>query len=452
MSNNSVRRFAPLYRYRDGFVLIFVSALEGQESITLSMGYTPAASRSGYQERGVEENDNPLSKKQAIDDGGRIPPSSSSSSSSMALVGSGMYKYKRHNSTNSMRDVAVRSKPLNYGTAVVDTFFACTGPGAMSMVVDDSGIIGGGRHRKASGYSCSTSQHSTSGGPIRGNGKKNGRAVASVSSRSSCMAEVAAYVAAGGVVPPGEDLDSPSTIVAARRHNDVGDEQCAILSRRLPIVDNNAVRAFSPCPALPPTLLFSEWNMLSSLARSMAYQSTGSYCEMTYARTGGPFERMAEHQGGDDCGGGCGAEAPFAPVECLGMIWGIANSSRLPSTLLSWKVLEDTSTVVAPEKVFDAHLLQLLGVAVSPAMGAVEKGQRLSEMLMDIVIDVVSIASATLRYVKSAFRNYFLTSHVAASMFVCAWLIKPYRINEGTERHQSLPETFLPAPIFHRRV
>jgi hypothetical protein len=56
------------------------------------MGYTPAASRSGYQERGGEEKENQLSMKQAIDDGGRLPPPSSSSPSSMALVGSGMYK------------------------------------------------------------------------------------------------------------------------------------------------------------------------------------------------------------------------------------------------------------------------------------------------------------------------------------------------------------------------
>jgi hypothetical protein len=53
--------------------------------------------------------------------------------------------------------------------------------------------------------------------------------------------------------------------------------------------------------------------------------------------------------------------------------------------------------MVAPEGVFDAHLLQLLGVAVSPAMGAEEKGQKLSEMLMDIVIDVVGIAHTILR-------------------------------------------------------
>ena len=413
------------------------------------MAFTPAASRSGYHERGGSEeraaSQSSSKNQQAVAEkkGGGLPPQSSSSS-----------KYKRHNSASSMRDVEVRPRPLDYGTAVVETFFACTGPGAMSTVMDDSGVFIGGHHRPRS-------WRSTSAGSMRdgGNHRAGGRAAAtttSASSRSYQMAEVAAYVAAGGVVPPGDSLDAASTIVAARRYNDgviVGDDRGGgggISSRRLlPIVDNHA---FSPCPTLSSARLLSEWNMLSSLARSMAYQSTGSYCEMTYARTGGPFERMAEHQGGDDCGGGCGAEAPFAPVECLGMIWGIANSSRLPSTLLSWKVLEDTSTVVAPEKVFDAHLLQLLGVAVSPAMGAVEKGQRLSEMLMDIVIDVVSIASATLRYVKSAFRNYFLTFHVAASMFVCAWLIKPYRINEGTERHQSLPETFLPAPIFHRRV
>lgn len=221
---------------------------------------------------------------------------------------------------------------------------------------------------------------------MRDNGNGVGRAHASVPSRPSRMAEVAAYVAAGGVIPPGESLDAASTVVAARRYNDgVGDDPGGgTSSRRLPI-DSNAARSFSPCPALPPARLFSEWNMLSSLARSMAYQSAGSYCETTYARTGGPFERISDYRGG----GGGGGEAPFTPIECLGMIWGIANDARLPTTACAI-ISEETSTVAA-EKVFEAHLLQLLGVAVSPAMGAVEKGQRLSEMLMDIVIDVVSM-------------------------------------------------------------
>ncbi len=358
----------------------------GQESIKLSMGYTPAASRSGYQERGGEERaSQPLSKKLAVtENSGGLPPPSSSE----ALVRSGIYKYKRHNSANSMRDVAVRPRPLDYGSALVETFFACTGPGAMTMMLDDSGVVG--RNRLVP----PRSQRSTSTGSMRDDGSKTGRATASASSRFSHMAEVAAYVAAGGVVPPSESLDAASTIALARRYNDgvVGDDRGGggISSRRLPIVDNHAARAFSPCPTLPPARLLSEWNMLSSLARSMAYQSAGSYCETAYARTGGPFERIAEYRGG---GGGGSAEAPFAPIECLGMIWGIANNARLPTTALT---VSEESMTVAPEKVFDAHLLQLLGVAVSPAMGAEEKGQKLGEMLMDIVIDVVSIAHAIL--------------------------------------------------------
>ncbi len=282
-------------------------------------------------------------------------------------------------------------------------------------------------------------------------------ATASASSRSYHMAEVAAYVAAGGVVPPGDSLDAASTIAAARRYNDgvvVGDDRGGgggggISSRRLlPIVDNHAARAFSPCPMLPPARLLSEWNMLSSLARSMAYQSAGSYCETAYVRTGGPFERIAEYRGGDGRRLPRG-EAPFGPIECLGMIWGIANDARLPTTTTTAPAVSDGTSTVAPEKVFDAHLLQLLGVAVSPAMGAEEKGQKLSEMLMDIVIDVVSTASA-MRFVLFGSLFAFLTPKL--SSFVCVWFATPRRTNEGADRHQSLPATFLPSPILHRRV
>ena len=112
----------------------------------------------------------------------------------------------------------------------------------------------------------------------------------------------------------------------------------------------------------------------------MVYQTAGSYCETTYIRTGGPFERITEYGEQQHSRG----RAPFTPTECLGMIWELANNPSQATTNE-----EKGFTVVAVEKVFDAHLLQLLGVAISPVMGAVEKGQRLSEMLMDIVIDVV---------------------------------------------------------------
>jgi hypothetical protein len=146
---------------------------------------------------------------------------------------------------------------------------------------------------------------------------------------------------------------------------------------------DNSTKGFKPCPALPPAQFLSDWNALASLARSMAYQSAGSYCETTYTRMGGPFERITEY----DEQRGRGGAAPFTPTECMGMIWEIANNPRQPTTD------EESFTVVAAEKVFDAHLLQLLGVAISPTMGAIEKGQRLSEMLIDIVIDVVRIHS-----------------------------------------------------------
>jgi hypothetical protein len=82
--------------------------------------------------------------------------------------------------------------------------------------------------------------------------------------------------------------------------------------------------------------------------------------------------------------------------------------------------VSDGTSTVAPEKVFDAHLLQLLGVAVSPAMGAEEKGQKLSEMLMDIVIDVVSIAQRDPLLQCNAIRPFRIIvriSHAKASNF-----------------------------------
>lgn len=311
-----------------------------QESITLSMGYTPAASRSGYHERGGEDK---FPQSATTDTG------ASTSSKTM----------KKSNSINSLsRGVEVRSRPVEYSSAMVETLFACTGPGAMDFVDDTNTVVCG-----------------NSTGDLRILDK--GKSSSSTGLFFSNIGEVAAFVAWGGILPPGVmSSEAASNILIKRQSNNNGSS-----SSRRSVVDNSA-KGFSPCPALPPAMLLSEWNALASLARSMAYQSAGSYCETTYTRTGGPFERITEYGEHQGCRGG----APFTPTECLGMIWEIANTA-LP------KVNEDSrsSTVVAAEEVFDAHLLQLLGVAISPMMGAVEKGQRLSEMLMDIVIDVVSV-------------------------------------------------------------
>mmetsp|Transcript_8501 Transcript_8501/g.19026 ORF Transcript_8501/g.19026 Transcript_8501/m.19026 type:complete len:1924 (+) Transcript_8501:286-6057(+) len=324
--------------------------------ITLSMGYTPAASRSGFHERDHHQS----SSSNPMLDG--------SLSTSINGGNGGEGFRSSNNSTNSIRDVEVRSRPVEYSSAVVETFFACTGPGAMAMV-DDSG----------GGAMMGGSQSSVSSGLLRGDRSNNYAASA------SGMVEVAAYVAAGGILSPGRGiLEAASEIISKP-------------SRRLMLdparIDgsnskNNLAKSFTPCPTLAPDVLLSEWNSLSSLSRSMAYQSAGSYCETTYTKYGGPFERIT------DCG--AEGEAPYSAVECMDVIRGIANGDSnveqddvaLPSVRGAVMAGGAADTIVAAEKVFDAHLLQLLGVAMSPMMGAAEKGQRLSEILMDIVIDV----------------------------------------------------------------
>ena len=360
-----------------------------QESITLSMGYTPAASRSGHYER--EEKSNGLnsshhkreqSSSSPIPNGGAAlaAPLSSTTASDNNAGGGMNYNRSSNNSFNSTRDVEVRSRPVEYSSAMVETFFACTGPGAMGMVDDtplnssSQGMINrdGNNSNNNNRSMMSSSSHHGSSSFRRGSSSHD-----IMPASSAGMAEVVAYVAAGGILPPvGGVLEAASTMT--RQYN-TRSSNGGTHSRRPIMAD--ATKNFSPCPILPHDQLLSEWNSLSSVARSMAYQSAGSYCETTYIQAGGPFERITDH--------GAGGEAPCSPTECMGMIWGIANSARLPVEQTNNNGTEVSSpSEVAAEKVFDAHLLQLLGVAISPALGKVEKGQRLSEMLMDIVIDV----------------------------------------------------------------
>eukprot|EP00584_Thalassiosira_punctigera_P004862 CAMPEP_0172528256 /NCGR_PEP_ID=MMETSP1067-20121228/2704_1 /TAXON_ID=265564 ORGANISM="Thalassiosira punctigera, Strain Tpunct2005C2" /NCGR_SAMPLE_ID=MMETSP1067 /ASSEMBLY_ACC=CAM_ASM_000444 /LENGTH=1254 /DNA_ID=CAMNT_0013312137 /DNA_START=70 /DNA_END=3834 /DNA_ORIENTATION=- len=289
------------------------------------MAYTPAASRSGFHERE-----------------GKDPGSSSGSDGATSA------EPRSNNGANSIRDVEVRSRPVEYSSAVVETFFACTGPGAMGMV-DDDGLTG-------------------TPGIVGGRPPPSRRSPTLVG--DGCPAAVgaagaAAYVAAGGILPPPGGMPAAASDAAGRRSelSGVGEGPKG----------GGGGRSFAPCPALPPERLFSPgcWNPLGSLVRSMAYHAAG-WCETTYLREGGPFERLGEESGG---------EAPHSPVECLDLIRCIAGGAASSSD-------EEGAAAAAAEDVFDAHLLQLLGVAISPSMGAVDRGQRLSEKLMDIVIDV----------------------------------------------------------------
>ena len=327
------------------------------------MGYTPAASRSGYHERGEEKTS---SNNNQIIDGRKTPPPPTSEGG-----GGGMLLSRsshNNNSSNSIRDVEVRSRPVEYSSAMVETFFACTGPGAMNFVDKGEGGMNG---RDTNNPKRMMSQGSSS---FRGSSTRDSNGT----TNAAGIAEVAAYVAAGGILPPGGILEAASTMTRQLQTSSMNSNTGGGgSSRRLSLADTP--KNFTPCPTLPQDELLLEWNSLSSLARSMAYQSSGSYCETTYIQSGGPFERITKYNGEEHTVGG---EAPFTPTECMGMIWSIANSG------VSSTSPKASPVVVAAEDVFDAHLLQLLGVAISPKMGVVEKGQRLSEMLLDIVIDI----------------------------------------------------------------
>lgn len=247
---------------------------------------------------------------------------------------------------------------MEYSNAVVETFFACTGPGAMG-VVDDGGPSSG----STSGRASSSSKQLTPSSVAPSGGTNN---LASLGA-----AEAVAYVAAGGILSPG---DVPGGRGGGRR----------------PPSEGSGGRVLAPCPALPPGRLLAPggWNPLGSLARSMVYCAAGS-CETAYLREGGPFERLP-------AGAGEGG-APHAPEDCVAMIEGIAGRAA-PPALSSAEGGAVAAPIVKAEEVFQAHLLQLLGVAIAPAMGRVERGQKLNEMLMDVVINVVRFPSCSHLY------------------------------------------------------
>ena len=99
------------------------------------MGYTPAASRSGYPEREEKTSSN----NNQIIDGRKTPPPPTSEGGGGGML---LSRPSNNNSSNSIRDVEVRSRPVEYSSAMVETFFACTGPGAMNFVDEGEGYSG----------------------------------------------------------------------------------------------------------------------------------------------------------------------------------------------------------------------------------------------------------------------------------------------------------------------
>lgn len=325
-----------------------------QEPITLSMGYTPAASRSGFQERDERSppSNTPHTSSSLNQNNNAITDGSSHSTDGIV---------RSNNTLTSIRDVEVRSKPVEY-SAVVETFFACTGPGAMNMVDDGTGIqhaggARGGGMRPAGSQSSLTSM---------GNGVGN-------RPTSAGIAEVAAYVGAGGILPPGGILAAASTMTSRTNSNNGSSNRRLLPDGR----DKNlGGKNFTPCPSLPQEKLLKQWNSIGSLARSMAYAACGS-CETAHIESGGPFERLSNTVTGSVGG----EEAFYSPTECIQLIESIANGTIITTS-------DGTQSQVAADEVFDAHLLQLIGVAISPSMENIENERRLNERLMDVVIDV----------------------------------------------------------------
>lgn len=289
------------------------------------MGYTPAASRSGFHERNLDEKHiaNPN-----------------------VVRGSSAETFR--NNSRSHGDVEIRSRPVEYSAAVVDTFFACTGPSAMSAVMD------------------TTSGSQAMGAP---SSKSSSTAVGS----AGAIADVAAFVAAGGILPPRGVAVAASKIAAIRSDNSsqrrgngsqrlVGSSEGGSSNQNIAAVAAGS-KCFAPCPQIEPHQLLDEWNPLVSLARSMSYQAAGC-CETTYVEMGGPF-RVWEQTG----------EVPL--------------SSSMDYDVSVIQSIATTLPAGIAEGVFDAHILQLLGVAISPICAP------LAEQLFDILIDVVGLAVST---------------------------------------------------------
>jgi len=300
------------------------------QSIALLMGYTPAASRSGFLEKSHVKKVGSGTKLSSL--GSEKKPSTSLSTN----------KSKARPPIPVGRDVEIRSHPVEYTSVLSDALFACTGPSAMQSV-----------------DGAETYQHmpASASQPLS-------------DTKSVNIAELASYVAAGGLLPAGgvsaalqsqslHQRSSSDNLTAGRRYT-----------------SDSTPADFTECPILEPDNLLREWDPLVSLCRSMLYATSVS-CETQYIEAGGPYERLVDLEG----------EAPFDPLECIHVIEGIAKGRYIADITVQQPV--GTLADLLPEEVFDSHLLQLLGCAITPGrLGDVVDGQRLNERLMDVVIDL----------------------------------------------------------------
>ena len=348
-----------------GVARLLRSKFLGGERMVIGLGYTPAASRSTFMEReengsgggvvgggGMESGTTPNSNGLVGGNGSSrsrspIPTSEGVGQSSRRGNGGGSSsirgssqkkmslkkKKKNYEHYPSVRDVEVRSRPMEYSSAISETFFACAGPSAMGTVMDD-------RNDSASSASL---------------GRLNLNGDAANSNLASGIADVAAYVAAGGILPPGGVSVAAANIAAIRNRAMLVNQVAGVSGSRRsyqPPPSN-----FGPCPILEREKLLETWNPLASLAQSMSYHAAGC-CETRYVEMGGPFEIGVDTK-----------DAAYSVTECIGVIQEIATSSS------------------AADAVFDAHLLQLLGVAISPTMANKEVLQS-SEAMFDVLVDV----------------------------------------------------------------
>jgi hypothetical protein len=221
-------------------------------------------------------------------------------------------------------NVEVRLRTVEYGAVLSETFFACTAP-SMALV-DDADVLAG-----------------AAGGGIaaKNSFKRNKNSVAS---------ELAAYVASGGV------LSSDFADLLGIQHDESPSPQ---QQQRRRVAGN-----FGPCPTIDSELL-DAWDPCTSITRSMSYQAAGC-CETSYVDNGGPFRISWGNDSHHS------KEAPHSISDCIRVISGIA---------------QHPSPGVA-ERVFDGHLMQLLGVATRALVEMEEDGDKLSEKLLDILVDV----------------------------------------------------------------
>lgn len=268
----------------------------GSNSVVLTCGYTPATSRSGYYEEKTVEK-------------------------------------KSGGGNSSSAGVEVRPRPVEYSTALSETFFACTAP---SVALVDDGVMQTTPPNSAFKSSIVSSVRSSTN---RGGDGEN--LVAS---------ELAAYVATGEILPT--DLGA----VASQLEMYESSQQ---QRRRL-----TGIGSFGPCPSIRGDSLLDAWNPLVSLSQSMSYQATGC-CETSYMGMGGPFRIAWGNES-------YGKEAAHTMSECIRVISGIAQHP----------------TPGVAENVFDTHSMQLLGVATRARLDSGNDTVNLSKKLLDILVDV----------------------------------------------------------------